>query len=235
MRVGRLVGGAALMRAFGFIVFMIIAIPVAWVGGAFVYETLNTYSHRFRLTIEVDTPEGVKAASSVIQATHTGKATGLPQTGGTYSSVRGEAVFVELGNNRHVIAVLAFGPHAGQDQIDQLAADAFGRNRAFWYKEAPSWTGRAELTGDLIPTLVTFTDLNDPTTAQVVRPDAFESVFGPGVRFKRAWIEITGDPVTRGIEKKLPWLLHVERYRTDPSNPFTNMLPFGRTRFIREL
>jgi hypothetical protein len=25
------------------------------------------------------------------------------------------------------------------------------------------------------------------------------------VHFKRAWIEMTSDPVTRGIEKKLPW------------------------------
>jgi hypothetical protein len=48
-------------------------------------------------------------------------------------------------------------------------------------------------------------DLNDPSNARVVRPDEFEAVFGPGVRFKRVWIEMTDEPVTRGIEKKFPW------------------------------
>lgn len=56
-----------------------------------------------------------------------------------------------------------------------------------------------------LPTLVTFTDLNDPMSVRVVDPDGFEQAFGPGVRFKRAFIEMTNDQVTRGIEKKLPW------------------------------
>jgi hypothetical protein len=30
-------------------------------------------------------------------------------------------------------------------------------------------------------------------------------IFGPEVHFKRIWIEMTDDPVTRGIEKKLLW------------------------------
>ena len=66
----------------------------------------------------------------------------------------------------------------------------------------------APLTCDLVPTLVTFTDLNNPTTARVVRPDEFPAAFGAGVRLRGARIEMTADPVTSGIEKKLTWLPH---------------------------
>ena len=41
----------------------------------------------------------------------------------------------------------------------------------------------------------------------MVHPDQFEQVFGPDVHFKRTWIEMTTDPVTRGIEKKMPMLV----------------------------
>jgi hypothetical protein len=86
-----------------------------------------------------------------------------------------------------------------------------------WTEES-SLRGKGDLPPDYIPTLVTFTDLNDPKTARVVQPEKFEQEFGPGVRFKRAWLEtvsrgiwplnlldITGEPITWEIEQKLPW------------------------------
>lgn len=174
------------------------------------------YTTRFRLTVEVETPQGLKSGSSVIETSIRDVKVGF--RGLTYGA-RGDAVFVDLGQGRHVIALLAFGP-TGQDQ-DRLsrvvrAALAPGQQR-HWTEES-SLRGKGDLPPDYIPTLVTFTDLNDPKTARVVPPQEFESAFGPGVRFKRAWIEtvsvgiwplnllgITGEPITRGIEQKLPW------------------------------
>jgi hypothetical protein len=53
---------------------------------------------------------------------------------------------------------------------------------------------------------VTFSDPKDPKTARIIRPDEVLAVFGPGYRFKRAWIEMTNAPVTRTIKQSLPWL-----------------------------
>ena len=39
--------------------------------------------------------------------------------------------------------------------------------------------GKGNLPSSYVPTFVTFSDLNDPKTARVVRPDQFEQVFGP--------------------------------------------------------
>lgn len=55
------------------------------------------------------------------------------------------------------------------------------------------------------PTLLTFRDINIP--ASVVKVEAPEArALGPGYRIRRVIVQITGDEVTTGIEKRLPWL-----------------------------
>jgi hypothetical protein len=67
--------------------------------------------------------------------------------------------------------------------------------------------------------LVTFADANDPATARVVPPDRLEALLGNGFRLHGVAVEVVpngfwpldfggplGEPVTRGIAAKLPWL-----------------------------
>ena len=137
-----------------------------------------------------------------------------PVPGSRYTHlVRGEAVYVDLGSGRNVVAVLAHGENAEEvDRINSFWVEANGRYR---YDE-DVWSGREELRGavelkpPLIPTLVTFTDALDPDTVRVVRSGEFEEVFGPGFRFRRATLEVVpaSVPVTSGvIEQRLPWLV----------------------------
>ena len=121
------------MKTLGWIFLLLIAVPVVWLGSAFVYETANSSVHRFRLTIEVDTPEGLKRGSGVWQSAWTRKADWIPQTGGALSSLRGDAVFVELGQGRHVIAILGLGATGSDYGIESLAARAFGRDKPLWF------------------------------------------------------------------------------------------------------
>jgi hypothetical protein len=197
--------GGLSLKTIGLILAALILIPAAWLGSVVVYEAWNTYTHRFRLTLEVDTPEGVKSGSSVIEVAVWQKADWFPQTGGFGSRVRGEAVFVDLGNSRNVIAVLGLGPTASKVDLHYLAGEAFSRSFPRWYFEAPNWVGRAELRGELIPTLITFSDLNNPKTARVVRPQELPQVFGNGFKLRSAFVEMTSDPVTHKIEEQLPW------------------------------
>jgi hypothetical protein len=100
-----------------------------------------------------------------------------------------------------------------------LAPRALGRHYDGWYRDAPHWTGGAPLRGDLLPALATFADPADPGSVRLLRPDAFEAVFGPGYRFVGASLEmadagvwplnllgLSGEASTRGIEQRLPWL-----------------------------
>jgi hypothetical protein len=71
-------------------------------------------------------------------------------------------------------------------------------------KRLSKLSGAAELRGSDVPTLVTFGDPTDPSTARVIRPDEFRNAFGTDVRFGGAFLEMTSDPLTRGISR-LPW------------------------------
>jgi hypothetical protein len=79
-------------------------------------------------------------------------------------------------------------------------------------------TGAVPLTGALIPVLVTFISPDDPATARAVPPDDLEAALGNGFRLHGISAEVVpnglwpldfggplGEPVTRGIEAKLPW------------------------------
>jgi hypothetical protein len=167
-------------------------------------------AHRFRLTVEVDTPDGPRGGSRVIEVERKEGRWPVPGPRHVFR-VRGEAVFVDLGPGRDLVAVLAHGENA-QDvsQIITLWVEAYGHSR--WDEDV--WSGRWELRGavelrpPLIPTLVTFADPFDPATVRVVQPHEFEQVFGQGFRFRRATLEMLPDsvPVTRGvIERHLPW------------------------------
>jgi hypothetical protein len=184
-----------------------------------------TYTHRYRLTVEVDTPEGVRSGSSVIEVARS-DVSWFPLVQNQYAlRLRGEAVFVDLGANRNVIALLAHGARADNvDQMVSLAVDAYG----YRTRSDEAWAGKVKMQGPvalkppLIPTLVTFSDLSDPKTARGLQPDELPMVFGPGVTLRVARIEtvpagtwpftalgwpraLAGEPVTQGIEKRLPW------------------------------
>jgi hypothetical protein len=211
------------VKRFGIALLMI----AAMLGGAAFYYSCP--DHRYRLTIEIDTPEGVKSGSSVIAVYASDVKWGLPEAKGFRSRITGEAVFVDLGSGRNVIALLAHGKGAERNKMDFLAQAAFARAglKVEW-SEAKNLKGSAVLTGELVPTMVRFSNLDDPSTAKVVYAtesyevrdgqgryigkndrvaiDEFEAAFGLGYRFKRAWIEITRSKITKGIEKTVPWI-----------------------------
>lgn len=173
-------------------------------------SSFPTYTYRYRIIVNVDTPDGVRSASSVIEVRiQTQPKVG--DVGAYYHHVRGEAVFVDLGNGKNIIALLAGGPNGSYVDYPQYVVPGhFGGG----YSDE-ILRGYVNLTGGWalplnepkrLPTFVTFTDLNDPLSARVVPPNQFESVFGPGTRLRDVTIEMTKDDVTRRIEGKIGWI-----------------------------
>ena len=168
-----------------------------------------TYTYRYRLTLEVDTPDGLKSGSSVIETKieDRSNAWGPHESRLVSATTRGEAVFVDLGRGRHVIALLAMGSTGGEDpNFAALVGKPLNVQGLEDVKRLQERKGQFVLAADGVPTLATFSDLSDPGTARLVQMDQFEAVFGPGVRFRRAWFEMTRDAVTRQAGNKLPWL-----------------------------
>jgi hypothetical protein len=162
-------------------------------------------SYRFKMTIEVETPQGIKAGSSVMEIVAYKESFVIGDRGGGHSGLGGEAVVVDLpdgpifalltirdgGPNLHSEVTKALAPETSSGNFDDYLAAV--RKLGGWFGGA-----KADLPRESWPMMVRFANLNDPKTVQMVEPEA--------VGVKRVWVETTSDAVTNGIEKRLGWL-----------------------------
>ena len=179
---------------------------------------INRPGHKYRLTVEVTTPEGIKTASGILSV--------VPDRNYNRSGrtvMRGEAVFVDLGKGKNLVALLAHqqGAKLDLDDINYVALRAYGaaRGNRVSFTDIGRQTGIVPVPGDQIPVLVSFGDPRDPATARLVAADHANLVLGDGYALRGLTAEVVpnglwpidfggvlGEPVTRGIEAKLPWL-----------------------------
>ena len=193
------------MRAPGILALCVLLL----IGGGYVLWQLvyPTYTYRYRITVNVEAGGKIYSGSSVIEVRLVKQPQITMEVPRVATELSGEAVFVDLGRGRNVIALLASGYKAQNvDYPKYIVSEHFKLS----YDDSdlpkfPRLQGRWELASGELPAFVTFSDLNDPKTARAVGVTEFESVFGPDVHFKGVWIEMTSDPVTRGIEKNLKW------------------------------
>ncbi|MEL7189060.1 MAG: hypothetical protein AAGK17_05860 [Pseudomonadota bacterium] len=179
-------------------------------------------AYRYRLTVEVETPEGLKTGSSVIEVeTRVSGRNSIPTPGAVRFRARGEAVAVDLPVGKTLFALLwsekevdwagsimyLFGPkYSGDDGVRRSIAE-MKRNPKLIILPPVKPLGRGgAIRRDGWPMLVTFGDEADPTSVAKVDPDDLAASFGEGVKLKRITAQITNDPITTGIEKRLGWL-----------------------------
>jgi hypothetical protein len=193
--------------------------PVVLLAALFIGDQvrINRPGHKYRLTVEVETPQGRKSASGVL-AVH-------PDRGysrGGHTRTVGDAVFVDLGSGKNLVALLAhIDGKLDFDGINYLALRAYtaAGGKRVSFNEMSRLTGTVPVKGALIPVLVSFADPAIPGSARVVLPDDLAAVLGNGYRLGEVTAEVVpngfwpldfggalGEPVTRGIAAKLPWL-----------------------------
>lgn len=202
-----------------------LALPGCGVAG----ERLPDY--RYRLTVELETPEGLQTGSSVIAvSTAVAGRNSIATPGAVSHRVKGEAVAVDLGARGTLFALLRsegnsdwasnvvfrFAPAVRRT----LDADGKFDSAAYFEAQFAAMLKRREPIelprtfpdiGQLKdqparPMLVRFADITDPRTVEKVDSDDLAASFGQGVKLKRITVQLTDDPVTTGIEKRLGWL-----------------------------
>lgn len=169
-------------------------------------------SYRYRVTIEVDTPQGIRTGSSVWETKAT-EGSGIPDTARRVTN-RGEAVAVELPvgtlfallrddeygvDYPHYVVRRHLGNHP--DRSIAMTSD-WKTNMATIAKLKPTF----DLYPDEYPFLVRFRDVKDPTSVEKVNPADLSASFGDGVKLKRITIAVTTDSVTKGLVERLTWL-----------------------------
>lgn len=167
--------------------------------------------YRLRLTVEVDTPQGLRKGSSVYEVWANNKTALLPDEVKRDWGVRGEAVAVDLPNGQTLFALLKTNAkHGDMAGLSMTALDPAFRNdiveSAARIASGDGFKRQANVAPDNYPMLVYFRDLADPASVQVVNPADFASPFGPGYALRIITVQITDEAVTTIIEKKLTWL-----------------------------
>jgi hypothetical protein len=201
-----------------------------------IYVFGYTHSYRYRLTIEVSADGELKSGSSVIQVNaHLDFVPGRPLRYALAFS--GDAVEVDLGPRGSLFALLKSpdGFNAAYLPSKAFFSSAISADRSEQeqrFKQLDDLVrqrARAELRPDQLPTLVVFTDRNNPRTITQADPNNLAAALGPGVRLTRAVLEMTDAPVTRGIDARLPWLRATKDYVDDQTTPnqrtLTNRVP----------
>lgn len=186
-------------------------------------EAYPSATFRYKLTLNVNTPEGLKSASSVREV----RMFTQPELLGArpvLAELRGEAVALPLGKGRVLFALLR-----SEESVDdgyRIVFDAFpisdplSREGMKYYKDLRG--GPVELSPQHYPLLVSFEDSLDPRSIRVayevetyqetensqlsrktrVNQDNFGWLFGKGTQLKNITIEMTDEPVTVGAVDK---------------------------------
>jgi hypothetical protein len=165
---------------------------------------------RFKMTVEIETPRGLKTGSSVMEMSTALTGVNMPHLNVTETRFKGEAVAVDLPGG--TLFALVGGTPGGDDfrgavintfafprrpEAEKLVAlfDTLGQ---------PASLGREVVIHPKdLPKLVRFRDIRDPNTVELVDPDDLAKSFGAGVKLKRIVLTVVDEPVTLGIEKRL--------------------------------
>ena len=174
------------------------------------------------MTVTVDTPDGPQTGSTVIESKITA-GTSFGDASGIQFGLRGEAVAVTLPNGKVLFALLQ--PEKGRDaafyHAHLLARAACGDAKTTvrpdpglcgsgkWEEFRP-WAREhrlsVELGESLYPMLVTFRDIADPLSVELIDPANVTASFGAGYRLSRISLQVTDEGVTTGLREKIRWL-----------------------------
>jgi hypothetical protein len=193
--------------------------------GWWVFDGSTTRSLHCRRTFTVDTPEGQRSGSSVVDDSiyFPGGLT-RAQGYGVLSKAQGEATVIDLGARGLLFATLAdegrllnavahgtsFGcqtpfPREKFHGKADAAASPNGEYAAY-FDGLNAQKPKGDVPFKYLPMFVRFRDLHDPASVERVDPSDLAASFGAGVKFERMSIEITDTPASKTIEAVLPWL-----------------------------
>jgi hypothetical protein len=197
--------------------FAIIAAVLTLAGTLILPGCAKTQHYRYKQTLTVETPDGVRSAFNVVE---------IEFYHGT--QVRGEALYLDLGPGKRPLIALLTYTHITKPPSDwsyehptKLLGRLYGEKYQSGDPSGDQWRARIfahrgakEIAPPDLPDLVTFADVNNPKSVMAVDANDLEATLGPGVKWKSIALEVTDEPLTSGIEKRLGWLTGLKNDRT---------------------
>jgi hypothetical protein len=165
-------------------------------------------SYRYKLTISVDTPEGMKVGSNVVELDY------FKSWGGEPHRTYGQALVLGLGAPGTLVALLTQEKREAWEDNDpkyMILKKCGGDERTIL---GPIDVARrivacrAVYPVDLsdLPDILLLKNAKDPVSAAAVDPQHPEVVLGLGVVVRSAAIQLTDEPLTPSVDDHLPWV-----------------------------
>lgn len=199
------------------------------------YPSVNL---RYKMIVEVETPEGLKTGFAVREISMVSRPKRLGEMNDTHVKLeRGEAVGIDLGKRGMLFALMSIGGGGGQaiwapfNAFPTPCPEGPISRCGIKYYSALKNNSRAELKTRYLPGIVHFKNANDPNSVErvvemtacadseirisnthCIKNNNFEPIFGPGTRLKSITIEMTEEDVTWVINQFLPWLSTIKGY-----------------------
>ena len=205
------------------------------------------YRYRYKMTVEIETPGGLKTGTSVQEQSVTKYY--MQDMAGNIRDMqtRGEAVAVDLPDGQMLFALLCeasliqsvLDPLWKNDWVESGRRITSGETPETVLVVAPTrseiaYENGVEFTKVVphYPKLVRFRDIHDPKSVEMVDPDDVAASFSAGVRLKRITLQLTDEKVTSGLRSRLPWLTVYPEPRLKPASvqrnlPSEELLTFG--------
>lgn len=217
-------------------IFSILCIVVISLGAIAWMAATPSYSYSYRLTVEIDTPEGIKSGSSVIEVTTEKMPDWMSTLSSQETSVKSSPIYFSLPEGKNALILLYHGLWPKQNMIEVLFPRAAlkppceSMERFNWAREVSGMEARKiKLEPILIPNIVTFSDTNDPMSAnflyesgydgactaeKIIVVDTFSEILGDGYALKNATVVLTNESATkRKMGDVLPWWNDSEKLR----------------------
>ena len=176
------------------------------------------YSWRYKMTVLIETPEGVKTGTAVreMNIKFEPRPGYTPEPYHASFKMRGEAVAIDLGDHGVVFALI------NPDSYSEVT-QTFSGPPPLTIKGAEHYSrlnnASAQLNKNSYPSIVTFLTLSDPKSVvllkgkafdkqkqEIVSIDRFEEILGKGIRLKDISVEMTNEKIEWKIEKFIPWI-----------------------------
>ncbi len=158
---------------------------------------------RYKITMNVQTPGGLKSGSAVREIVINKFAGFNPEKADFTSKIYGEAVIVDLGEKK-LFGLLERDTYNEVFYTFPTGKAPLSESSIAYYKSLPIGT-KAILDKKHWPRMVTFADLKDPKSVQPVNQNDLAKTFGEGFKLENIQIEITDESVTRGNVNRYFW------------------------------
>ncbi|HWV83320.1 MAG TPA: hypothetical protein VNZ50_17965 [Hyphomicrobiaceae bacterium] len=201
---------------------------IALLGGLLLaYEiSYPTYAHKYRVVLTFDVNGQVHTGQSIIEVRASARPKILPEAQDVFYSVKGGAVYVDLGNGRALLGLLVMGePPLYRADAAIWAPDVFEGPvrrppRINRFESIRMFKGERPIPDRIMPLVVELTDAHDPTSVQWIRPSKLHKDLRTEITLTEARIQLLVDAddaaATSKIKTKIPWIDDVEKLKLFP-------------------